>query len=539
MRRDSTLNPEPPQKTHAKRFGVRDATHRYSGVPALQGVSFELGSGTVNGLVGENGSGKSTLIKILTGAIQPTAGTLYMDDREVSFRLPSNAQDAGIGVVHQDYNLFPDLNVAANVFGISQSPPRRRWSRTVDRAAVEGRVHELLIELGIDLSPKAMVRDLGPAERKFVEIARAMLLRPGFLILDEPTASLEPQASKSVLDLLATLRDQNVGLCFISHRLDEVLTIGDLITVLRDGKQVGTLEREGATEERLAALIIGEKQLSRATGERAIGDEVVLSVRGFRLQRGLAPMEFDLRRGEIFGLTGLLGSGAAEVVRMLGGAEPLDASVEVDGEAVMIRDPRDAKRAGIGFIPEDRKGTGLVPDLSVAVNVSLSSLEKVALKLGWLDRGKLIDRAIGYKQSLDIRTQSINAPVKTLSGGNQQKVMLAKCLASGARVLAIEEPTHGIDIGTKSQVHDLLRDFANDGGAIVLASTDVHEVLSVCDRIGVMRHGMLIDVLDRKDLTTHELAVMGVRDPEEFLESLIKTGRETPADAEDIRAVEV
>ena len=518
------MTPEPKRESEAVRFGIRDATHLYSGVPALQGVSFELCSGAVHGLVGENGSGKSTLIKILTGALRPTAGNMYMDDEGVSFSLPAAAQRAGIGVVHQDYNLFPDLNVAANVFGISQAPPRRRWLRTVDRGEVENRVHELLVGLGLDLSPNAMVRDLGPAERKFVEIARAMLLQPRFLILDEPTASLEPQASKSVLDLLDTLRNQNVGLCFISHRLDEVVRIADLITVLRDGAQVDTIAADGATEESLAGLIVGGKKVAGSGGERRVGEETMLSVKGLRLRPDVAPIEFNVRRGEIFGLAGLLGSGAAEIVRSLGGAEPLRGSVEVDGVEVRIKNPRDAKRAGIGFIPEDRKTTGLVPDQSVAVNVSLSSLEKVVVALGWLNRQRLTERALDYKQGLDIRMLSVDAPVRTLSGGNQQKVMLAKCLASGVRVLAIEEPTHGIDIGAKTQVHRLLRDLANDGGAIIIASTDVHEVLALCDRIGVMRHGALAAVLDRGELTTHELTAMGARDPEVFLESMIETG---------------
>ena len=508
----------------ARTFGTRATTHLYSGVPALLNVDFELRGGTVQGLVGENGSGKSTLIKILTGAVQPTAGTIYLDSEEVTFALPHEAQQRGIGVVHQDYNLFGDLNVAANVYGITQAPPRRRFTRRVDKPALDGKVHELLSDLGIELAPSAMVRDLGPAERKFVEIARAMLLEPRFLILDEPTASLEPAASRSVLALLERLRDHGVGVCFISHRLDEVLRIADRITVLRDGELIETLDNEGLTEERIAELIIGRKHEEESGGAGSAGEETALGLSKVRLRPGAPEVEFEVRKGEIFGLTGLLGSGAAELVSMIGGARPLDGDLELDGTTLQIRTPRDASRAGVGFLPEDRKATGLVQEQSVAINISLASLSKVTAALGWLRRKVLNNRAREFRSSLDIRTRSVHVPVKTLSGGNQQKVMLAKWLASGVRVLAVEEPTHGIDIGAKAQVHDLRRQFARDGGTIVVASTDVEEVLAVCDRIGVMRHGALIDVLNREELTHHALAVMGTRDRSEFLEDLIESG---------------
>lgn len=511
--------------TAGRRFGVRGATHLYSGVTAVKDINFSLEQGLVHGLVGENGSGKSTLVKILTAAMRPTRGTLYLDSEDVSFALPAEAQRRGIGVVHQDYNLFPDLTVAANVFGISQKPPRRRWSRAVDKPAVEAQVERLLADLGIEIDPGVAVRELGPAERKFVEIARAMLLSPRFLILDEPTASLEPQGSRSVLGLLTRLRGQGVGLCFVSHRLDEVLEIADRITVLRDGRLVKTLDSDGITEKDIAGLMIGEKPAPRADEARTIGERTKLRVDGLELRSGRRPVQLDVREGEIFGLTGLLGSGAAEIVQMLGGARPFAGGLEIDGQQVTIRNPRDAARLGIGFIPEDRKAVGLVPDQSIAVNVSLPSLAQVA-RLGWLQYGELLERANGYQRRLDIRTPSVEAPVKTLSGGNQQKVMLAKWLASGASVLAVEEPTHGVDIGAKVQVHDLLREFAEQGGTIVLVSTDVHEVIEVCDRIGVMRHGALVDVLRKEDLTHDELTVMGVRDPEELLESLVESGAE-------------
>ncbi len=513
-----------------RRFGISSVTHLYSGVTALNDVDFVLEQGVVHALVGENGSGKSTLVKILTGAVQPTMGTLHLGSKNVSFAMPTEAKHHGIGVVHQDYNLFPELTVAANVLGISQRPPRRRWSRMVDRAAVEEQVGRLLADLGIDVAPDVAVQELGPAERKFVEIARAMLVEPQFLILDEPTASLEPQESRHVLDLLGRLRDQGVGLAFVSHRLDEVLEIAGRITVLRDGKLVRTLDNDGVSEKEIAGLMLGEQQAEHVDNTRTVGEETKIQISGLVLRRGRRPVELEIREGEIFGLIGLLGSGAAEIVQMLGGARPFEGTLAIGGQQVTIRNPRDAVHLGIGFIPEDRKAAGLVADQSIAVNVSLPSLAQVARR-GWLLYGKLLKRAHVYQERLNIRAPSAEVPVKTLSGGNQQKVMLAKWLASGSSVLAIEEPTHGVDIGAKLQVHDLLREFTARDGTILLASTDIHEVIAVCDRVGVMRHGELVNVLRREALTHQDLVVMGAGEPEKILKTLVQSGTKDQADA--------
>jgi ABC-type sugar transport system ATPase subunit len=505
------------------RFGIEDAYHDYSGVVVLRGVDFDLRTGDVHALLGENGSGKSTLIRILTGAQRPASGRMFLDDEDLNFHTPADAQGQGVGVVHQDYHLFPELTVAQNIFGVSVAPPRRRWTRAVDRLAVERRVEGLLDELGIGIASTRLVRSLDPAERKFVEIARAMLLKPKFLVLDEPTASLEPAAARSVLDLLRRLRTQQVGLMFVSHRLDEVREISDRITVLRDGKMVERILPEEATEERMANAITGgmAKAPARKRRPRPAGDPV-LRIEGVGLARDRAPVTLEVRRGEIFGLTGLLGSGASRLVRMIGGAEPLLGRAYVDGNLVKIATPIDACRLGIGFIPEDRKAVGLVQEQSIATNISLASLQSVS-RAGVLSASRIADRAHDYREKLSIKSTSVNQQVARLSGGNQQKVLLAKWLASGVRLLAIEEPTHGIDIGGKAQVHELLRDFAEQGGTVVVASTDAAEVLDLCDRIGVMRHGGLSSVVSTQELTTAAVTAIGARDPEGVLEHLIDT----------------
>jgi ABC-type sugar transport system ATPase subunit len=362
-----------------------------------------------------------------------------------------------------------------------------------------------------------------------VEIVRAMRLRPRFLILDEPTASLEPHGSKSVIELLKRLREQGLALCFVSHRLNEVRDIADKITVLRDGRRIGCVEAGEVTQEKLVEMIVGRHEERRREtvamqhAKSSDGGSKVLSVRDVRLQAGRPPVNFDVERGEILGMTGLLGSGAGTIVRMLAGAEPLRGYVEVDRKRVRIRDPRGAERLGIGFIPEDRKASGTVPELSVALNISLASLSEVT-RAGVLDYWKMRERGQAQAERLDVRASSVDAPANTLSGGNMQKVLLAKWLATESRVLAVEEPTHGIDIGAKVQVHALLRKFVEAGGSIVVSMSEVEEVLELCDRIAVFRHGALVKLMRSDELTRSELTVMGATDR---LEDMIE-GTESP-----------
>jgi ABC-type sugar transport system ATPase subunit len=506
-----------------RRFGIENVSHDYSGVQVVKNVDFELRPGEVHALIGENGSGKSTVIKILTGAVKPRSGRIYLDDETVAFHNPGAARSQGIGVVHQDYNLFPELTVAQNVYGVSVAPPRRRWTRMIDRGELSSRIGELFDALHIEIPPDRLVRNLDAAERKFVEIARAMLLKPQFLILDEPTASLEPEGSRTVLELLRRLREQGVGLMFVSHRLDEVRVISDAISVLRDGRLVERIEPSEATEERLANAITGgvETVPTRSRPQRG-AHEPLLRVEDVRVAGSAPPVTLEIGRGEIFGLTGLLGSGCAQLTRMIGGAEPLRGRALLGGEEITLRTPRDASRHGIGFIPEDRKAVGLIPEQSVAINISLSALGSVS-KNGVLSQKLISERAHKYRDRLTIRTASIYQPVMRLSGGNMQKVLLAKWLASGVSILAIEEPTHGIDIGGKAQVHELLRDFADNGGTVLIASTDAAEVLELCDRVGVMRHGALARLVSVEEMTRASLTADSTRDPEQVLDQLISS----------------
>jgi ABC-type sugar transport system ATPase subunit len=490
-------------------FGVRDAVHDYSGVVVLRGVDFELRSGEIHALIGENGSGKSTLIKVLTGAVHPAAGELYVDGTPVVFASPQQAQGARVAVVHQNYNLFPELSVEHNLLASAVTAPRRAPALgAVDHRGWRARVSALFERLGVDLDPQAVVGRLGPAERKFVEIVRAMLLEPRFLILDEPTASLEPAAARRVLDLMATLRNHGVGLAFVSHRLDEVQAIADRITVLRDGARVIERPAAGLSTTEMARLMVGDRpQESARRAPLGAAQEVLLRLRDVRVAEDAESFDLDVRRGETVAVTGLVGSGAATFVSMVGGAEPLRGRAEIDGRVVPWRTPRDAQGHGAGFIPEDRKSRGLVLEHSSAVNVSLASLRGVS-RAGMVSRRRLLARAEDYRRRLDVRTTSMQAPVAALSGGNQQKVMVAKWLAAGVRLIAVEEPTQGVDIGGRAQIHELFRDFTASGGAVVLFSTDVREVLDLADRVAVFRHGRLHDIHPARELDQAQLTAL-------------------------------
>jgi len=507
-----TDRPDVPQETTGY-FGVRGAIHDYSGVIVLRSVDFGIRAGSIHALIGENGSGKSTLIKVLTGAVKPKGGAIELNGEPVSWTSPQAAQAAGISVVHQNYHLFADMSVEHNLLaGVTRPPRSHRALGAVDHSRWRSRVRELFDRLGVDIDPRAMVGALGAAERKFVEIARAMLVQPQFLILDEPTAALEPAAAQRILNLMRTLRQQGLGLAFVSHRLDEIVAIADEVTVLRDGQCVHHQEIDTLTTRGLAAMMIGDRVDSAVpTRVSTAHDDVLVRLREVKVAEHATGVDLDIHAGEIVAVTGLVGSGAETLTAMVGGDIPLCGYCEIDGKPVAVRSVRDAQRHGIGLIPEDRKARGLVIEQSVAFNISLGSFARVG-RLYWLSRRSLIRRAEYYREELGIKMPTPTAPAVALSGGNQQKVMLAKLLASNVRVMVVEEPTQGVDIGGKSAIHDLLRAFVTEGNAVLVYSTDLSEVLGLADRVAVFRHGALTHVLPTAELAEHQLAALVVGD---------------------------
>ena len=463
----------------------------YSGVRALAGVDFEVDAGEVHALLGENGAGKSTLMKVVAGAVVPEEGRMELDARELPFGQPERARDRGIGIVYQELSLVPPLSVGENV--LLGRWPRGRF-RTVDRRALAREAAARLERIGFAVDPRRRVDELGMAERQLVEIAKALSSEVRVLLLDEPTSALSERESQRLFEVIRGLEAGGVGVVYVSHRLSEVLAIADRITVLRDGVRIATVEAAAVDEAHLARLMVGralESELREAAADTGGGDgQVVLRARGLGRPPRLKPVDLELRAGEIVGVFGLVGAGRTRLARTLFGLEPAsEGALEVLGRPVDLRSPAEAIAAGMGYLGEDR-AAGIVRRMSVASNVTLASLAAVS-------RGPVVDRvreralARRFVDELDIRIASVDQLVETLSGGNQQKVVLARWLATGPRVLLLDEPTKGVDVGAKYEIHGMVRRVAAEGAACLVVSSDLPEILGLADRILVMREGRL------------------------------------------------
>lgn len=495
--------------TKRSTYAAVDVTKTFSGVTVLQNVDLELRAGEVHALLGENGSGKSTLINLLGGVHRPDAGHVARDGLPLALGAPIDARRAGLAVVYQDYQLFPALSIAANV-ALGGRMARRRVG-SLDHRALRCNAAAVLDTVGLEADPARRLDTLGLAEWKLVEVARALAAESSFLVLDEPTALLDRHDSERILELVERLRSEGVGVAFVSHRLEEALRVADRITVLRDGRRVETATRTELSHERLVELLVGERTPAEVP-QRPHG-EVLLRLEGVQALADARPFELDVRRGEIVGLTGLIGSGALEVARMVAGRSSLRGSARLDGKRIALTSPAAAIRAGIGYIPEERATHGQFAQLSVEMNMSLAALSEVTSH-GLLSRRLVRRRAQRYADELAIRAPSLQARVTTLSGGNQQKVQVAKWLAAGPEVLVIESPTHGVDVGAKLEIQRLLFEFATRGGAVVVASTDIPEVVSIADRVAVFGHGDLVKVVDAADASHRDVLLSGTRAPE-------------------------
>jgi ribose transport system ATP-binding protein len=462
---------------------------RYPGVQALAGVDLEVDLGEIHALLGENGAGKSTLMKVLAGSVVPDAGEVRLNGETVVLGSAEEARARGIGAVYQELSLVPQLSVGENIL-LGRLPVRFR--RIVDWRLVYPEAKRQLERVGLKVSPKQRVSTLGMAERQLVEIAKAISIDARLLLLDEPTSALSEPEARRLFGIIRELQAEDVAMIYVSHRLNEIVDIADRVTVLRDGRRVDTVPVGGVSEAQLARMMIGRDtrygthRASRANGKR---DEVVLRATGFGRAPRLKPIDFELHRGEVLGVFGLVGAGRTRLARALFGLEPAtEGTVEVFGEERRIRSPADAIAAGVGFLGEDRS-TGLVPRMSVAANITMASLGEVS-RAGLIDRGQERRLAKRSVDDLAIRTPSVDKLVETLSGGNQQKVVLARWTCSGARILILDDPTRGIDVGAKDEVFRLVHRLAREEGAAVLyLSSELREVRDVTDRVLVMHDG--------------------------------------------------
>ncbi len=478
---------------------VTGAAKAFSGVPALREAALEVRGGEIHALVGENGAGKSTLIKIVAGAHAPDRGTVELAGSPVRFAGPLDAWRAGIAVIHQELSLVPALTVRENLF-LGREAARGGF---VDAGAERRRAREALARLGADVEPEALAGDLDVARQQLVEIARALLADARLLILDEPTAALTPRESDALLAILAELRGRGIAILLVSHRLDEVLRAADRVTVMRDGVTLGTWPTRELTREALIERMVGRPLAQEFPKVAAARGAPLLEVRGLRGGR-VRDVSFAARAGEVLGIAGLAGAGRTDLARLIFGADRLEAGeVLLDGRPVTIRSPREAIRLGICLLTEDRKAQGLALGLGARDNFALPNLGRWSRR-AWID-GRVEDAAFGrHVEALRIRLAGPEQPARELSGGNQQKLLVARWLESDARVVIFDEPTRGIDVGAKHEMYLLMNDLAARGKAIVMISSELPEVLGMSDRILVMRAGRITGEIDDVAAATQE-----------------------------------
>lgn len=491
-------------------FRLTDISKSFAGVQALRNVSFSVSRGEVVGLVGENGAGKSTLMKIMGGVTEPTAGKIEIDGFRRDSLTVQQSMAAGIAFVHQELNLFENLDVASNVF-IGREPLRGGLLRLVDRKRLYSNVRPLLKRLGVDFKPDTMVSDMSIAQRQLLEIAKALSLNSRLVIMDEPTSSLTLIETDRLLNVVAGLKASGVSVIFISHRLNELTQCADRVVVLRDGQVVGELEKSKISHGAMIRLMIGRDLKSLYVSPAVKPGNNVLEIKAIRTKTyPNREVSLGVRRGEILGLAGLVGAGRTELARAVFGIDqPLGGSISLNGDIIQIGNPRQAILNGIFLVPEDRKRCGLLLDISIAENIALPNMEACASH-GLVNDGVVAANAERQKERLHIRAPSVDQAGGSLSGGNQQKVVLAKWLAMNPRVLICDEPTRGVDVGAKSELYEMLRALADAGVAILMISSDMEEVIGVSDRIAVMHEGVISGFLERKEFSEHNVLRLAV-----------------------------
>jgi rhamnose transport system ATP-binding protein len=474
----------------------------FGAVVALRSGTLALRRNSIHALVGENGAGKSTLVKIIAGLYQRDAGEFLLEGEEVDFKSTAESKAAGIAVIYQEPTLFPDLSVTENIFMGRQ--PTNRFGR-IDRKAMKTEAIALFQRLGVRIDPDRPAEGLSIADQQIIEIAKAISLDASVLVMDEPTAALSGVEVDRLFAVARSLRDEGRALLFISHRFDEVFALCDTITVMRDGSYISTDATDDVTVDEIVRRMVGRDVTELfPKQETTIGDSI-LEVRGLSSAGVFHDISFDLRRGEILGLAGLVGAGRSEVVRALFGVDRYDSgTVRIEGRRVPPNSPTAAMGLGIALVPEDRRKQGLVLESSVARNATMAIRRRLA-KAGILTTGEENAAARVWASRLEVKTSALDTEVGTLSGGNQQKVVLAKWLATDPKVLVIDEPTRGIDVGTKSEVHRLLSELAGQGMAILMISSELPEVLGMADRVLVMREGRITAELDRADATAESV----------------------------------
>ncbi len=484
---------------------VRGASKAFGGVKALDKVDFEADAGEVVALLGENGAGKSTLMKILSGVYRPDEGTFYLAGRPIAPRNPHEAQQLGISTIYQEFNLTPNQSAAVNIF-LGREPygggTAGRLVRYVDRGRMNREAAALLARLGARFSPDTLVRHLSVAQQQMVEIAKALAIKARVIIMDEPTSALGEEEVAVLFNIIRSLKAQGLAVIFITHRLEEVFQVADRVVVLRDGRRVGSFPINEATPDKIIALMVGRAlDRSQVRVGCAQAGTPVLEVRGLTRRGVIHDVSFTVHKGEILGIAGLVGAGRTETARAIFGADPLDAGeILVEGKPVTIPSPNVAVKNGLALVPESRQQHGLILIQSVERNIALPNLDRLSRQTV-VNRWRLRRLVEDYVTRLNIRTPSVAQLVNRLSGGNQQKVVVAKWLASEPKVLILDEPTRGIDVGAKAEVYAIMSNLAQQGIGIIMISSEMPEILAMSDRILVMHEGRVAGILSRAEAT--------------------------------------
>ena len=487
--------------SHQPVIALRSVSKSFGGVHALHDVHFDIYAGEVHALLGENGAGKSTLIKIITGVHHPDHGEIILNGESVQFNDPRDARANAIAAIYQEPNLFPDLDIAENIF-VGRQPKRVGgvdWQKMYQDAAA------LLDSLGLNLNVRAKARTLSIAHQQMVEIARALSLNAKILIMDEPTSSLTISEVDELFSIVRRLRSGGTAIVFVSHRLEEIFALADRVTTLRDGIYIDTRLIGDVTHDDLIQKMVGRTLNSLFPKQDVQIGDIVLEVENLSVAGEFHDVSFELRSGEILGVYGLIGAGRTEIARAIFGIDPATSGqIRIHGKPVTIRSPQDAMALGIAYVPEDRQSQGLILPMSITQNITLPILRKFVSGI-WLSTGKERSAAQEMSQRLRIKTSGVAQRVRELSGGNQQKVVLSKWLATNPRILILDEPTRGIDVGAKSEVHQLLSQLASQGVAIMMISSELPEILGMSDRILVVREGQLGGEFLRQDATQEKL----------------------------------
>lgn len=480
---------------------MKNISKQFPGVKALNNVNLNIKKGEVHVLVGENGAGKSTLMKILNGVYSKDSGEIVFKGKPIQIRNPREAQEAGISIIYQELNLIPKLSIAENIF-LGREPLKKNG--LIDWKMVYKETEVLLKKLEIDLDPRTKINRLGIAQQQMIEIAKALSFKSDIIVMDEPTSALTDKEINKLFAVIRQLKESGVAIIYISHRLEEIKQIGDRLTVLRDGNYIGTYEVKDIDIDTIIQLMVGRKVDEKYPKETAEISDIVLEVRNLNNAK-LKNISFRLKKGEILGLAGLMGAGRTELARAIFGVDPINSGdIYINGIKKNISSPLDAIKNGIGLLPEDRRTQGLIQKMNVLENITLPNLNSFVDRI-FINKKREINKSIEFIEQVNIRTPSPLAKVRFLSGGNQQKVVLAKWLCANVEIIIFDEPTRGIDVGAKVEIYKLICNMAKSGKAILLISSELPEVLGMCDRILVMHEGKITGELSRQEATQEKI----------------------------------